>query len=302
MQLNIHANLSTDALDRSPVAERIGPFLDRSFLSATAHFTSRTVEIVESDDGALVIEREDGAIRLAGHEDLTDYHSPLGDGVADLIAALARSLPSGTHLDFDSLPDEAAAPIHEGLHRAGITAEFQQHEVTAILELPTTFDDYLSGLSKKQRHEVRRKIRRFTEILGAPRLIRQAGPDVIDVFADMHRRASGEKGTFMTDAMADHFTTLEKEADAVMDVLYGDDERPVAAAFGFEDAETTYLYNSAYEPELSDASPGVVLVASLIADTIERGHTRFDFLKGDEIYKFRMGAHERPLYRLTATT
>ena len=258
--------------------------------------------MIESDTAALVIEREGATIRLAGHEDLTDYHSPLGDGVADLVAAFARTLPSGTHLDLDSLPDEAAAPIHEGLHRAGLTAAFQQHEVSAVLELPETFDDYLGALSKKQRHEVRRKIRRFTETLGEPRLVRQAGSDAVEVFAEMHRRAHGDKATFMTERMADHFRTLEKEVGAVMDVLYGDEERPVAIAFAFEDPETSYLYNSAYEPDVAEASPGIVLVAGLIAAAIERGHTRFDFLKGDEIYKFRMGAHERPLYRLTVTT
>lgn len=302
MQLKTHDNLNSGALDLLPVAAQIGPFLDREFLAATARFTSQTVEVVESDSAALLIEREDRTIRLAGHEDLVDYHSPLGDRVADLVAAYARTLPSGTHLVFDSLPDEAAAPLLEGLHRAGIITASQQHEVTAVLDLPGSFDEYLGSLSRKQRHEVRRKMRRFTEILGPPRLARQTGPEVVDAFVDLHRRASGEKGTFMTEAMASHFRTLEKEAGAVMDVLRGDAAEPVAIAFGFEDATTTYLYNSAYDPGVSDASPGIALVVSLIAATIARGHTRFDFLKGDEIYKFRLGARERPLYRLEATT
>ena len=57
-------------------------------------------------------------------------------------------------------------------------------------------------------------------MLGTPRLVRQAGSDVVDVFADLHRRASGDKGTFMTEPMAEHFRTLEKEAGAVMVVAH----------------------------------------------------------------------------------
>ena len=91
-------------------------------------------------------------------------------------------------------------------------------------------------------------------------------------------------------------------AEVVLLHRIGDHHDLGAVAFGFEDPHTTYLYNSAYEPDVAEASPGIVLVSSLVADAIDRGHTRFDFLKGDEIYKFRMGAHERPLYRLTGTT
>lgn len=106
----------------------------------------------------------------------------------------------------------------------------------------------------------------------------------------------------MTDRMEAHFHALEKEAGAFIQVLYGEQERPVAATFVFEDATTAYLYNSAYEPDFAHESPGIVLVAQAIADAIARGRDRFDFLKGDEVYKFRMGAQERPLYRLEGTT
>lgn len=302
MHLRIHDDLDAPALARPAVARRIGPFVTPQFLAVTAAHTGSQVEVVESDTATLLVERDDTGVRLAGDPDLTDYHSPLGTGVAELVAAFVADLPGGTRVTFDSLPQEAADPIESGLSMAGVPTAREQHEVAAVLDLPASFDDYLAGLSKKQRHEVRRKSRRFAEIAGEPRLVREAGADTVALFAEMHRRASGEKGTFMTDAMEDHFVALEKATGAVMDVLYTEDGTPAAAAFGFEDDDTFYLYNSAYEADLSDASPGIVLVASAIADAIDRGRTRFDFLKGDEIYKFRLGATERPLYRLEATT
>jgi CelD/BcsL family acetyltransferase involved in cellulose biosynthesis len=94
------------------------------------------------------------------------------------------------------------------------------------------------------------------------------------------------------------FAALHREAGAFVDVLRDGAGTPVAAAFGFEDADGYYLYNSAYELEAADASPGIVLVHLLIEHAIRRKVPRFDFLKGNEPYKFRLGAQARPLSRL----
>ena len=119
------------------------------------------------------------------------------------------------------------------------------------------------------------------------------------MFAEMHRHSSGDKGAFMTDEMEAFFLALHDDVGGIIDVLVAGDGTPAAAAFGFEDDDAYYLYNSAYEPTHRDASPGVVLLAKLIDQEITAGRSRFDFLKGDETYKFRLGAVERPLCRLT---
>ena len=73
-----------------------------------------------------------------------------------------------------------------------------------------------------------------------------------------------------------------------------------AAAFGFESNDAYYLYNSAYAPDAARLSPGIVLVAALVRSAVRSGRRRLDFLKGDERYKFDLGAEPRPLYRVTA--
>jgi len=55
------------------------------------------------------------------------------------------------------------------------------------------------------------------------------------------------------------------------------------------------------EQGLADALPGVVLVHELIESAIASGRTRFDFLKGDETYKVRLGAAARQLFTLEGT-
>jgi CelD/BcsL family acetyltransferase involved in cellulose biosynthesis len=97
------------------------------------------------------------------------------------------------------------------------------------------------------------------------------------------------------------FTDLTAAAGARIDVLCNEAGTPVASAYGFQDGSGYYLYNSAYEPDAADASPGIVLVTELIRRAIADGLAHFDFLKGDEVYKFRHGAQRRPLYLLEAT-
>jgi CelD/BcsL family acetyltransferase involved in cellulose biosynthesis len=77
--------------------------------------------------------------------------------------------------------------------------------------------------------------------------------------------------------------------------------RPASAVFSFEDEAGFYLYNSAYEPEVRHLSPGSVMLSHLIERAIGNQLRVFDFLKGDEMYKFRLGAQPRPLYVVEAT-
>ncbi len=166
-----------------------------------------------------------------------------------------------------------------------------------MLDLPDSRDAYLAGLASKQRHEVRRKRRRFVEVFGDATLRRRS--EAFGAFVDLHRCAPGEKGEFMTDPMARFFESL-LDRGFVLDVLETSKGDMVAAAFAYEDDDAYYLYNSAFDPEAYHVSPGVVLVDVLIEQAIEAGKPGFDFLKGDEVYKFRLGARERPLFEVEA--
>lgn len=303
MIVDVHTDWATAAFDRPPVAEAVGPFAERAMQRTWWDARgSGELLLLESADALLPMTRVRDTIHLVGEADLFDYHSPLGEGVDKLVATWAAALPPGISLEFDSLPAEAADLLMAGLIEAGLAPVAAVHQSAAVLELPGDFETYLGGLDKKQRHETRRKTRRFTETLGTPRLVRRHGFDAIAQFAAMHRLSAGEKGAFMDATMETLFQGLHANAGAVIDFLHGDGDEPVAAAFGFEDSSAYYLYNSAYEPGAGAASPGIVLVSELIKHTADAALGRFDFLKGDEVYKYRLGAVARPLWRITATT
>jgi CelD/BcsL family acetyltransferase involved in cellulose biosynthesis len=287
----------TPGFDLAPAADLVGPFPQRPFLEAWWRRRGRGEPLIAGTAEGLVAAcvGPDGAVEFMGEADLTDYHAPLGPAAADAVAALVAGLRPGARLRFDSLPAEAAVVVAAGCSRAGAEVTSQAHTVTVVLDLPSSYEDYLVGLDAKERHEVRRKRRRFEASLGPGRLV-EAGSSGLPAFAAMHRAAAGAKGGFLTEEMEAFFADLLGVPGARLDLLVGGEGGPVAAAFGFQEEGAYYLYNSAYDPAAAGTSPGVVLVDLLVQRAIEAGLARFDFLKGDEAYKFRLGGRARPLF------
>ncbi len=284
------------------IAPRVGPFVQRPFLEASWHYRSNQgaeLHVERSATAGAAVVVSDGVIEFAGQSDLTDYHAPLGrDGASALVSALQRF--SDMPFRLDSLPHEAVAPITRALAEVGITHQVVDHEITAVLTLPDTYEEWIGSLGKKQRHEVRRKRRKFEAEFGEIEIEHHSG-DAIEMFCTMHRLSAGDKGRFMTAQMQDFFTELLLTADASIHLLICDGA-PRAAAFGFETQDGYYFYNSAYDPGTAMASPGVVLFSSMIETEINRGAAVFDFLKGNEQYKFRHGAEARQLHVIEGRT
>ena len=279
--------------DLAPSAPYVGPFAHAAFLEASevAGGTGE-LSILSSDSGAAAFVSEAASLRFAGPAWITDYHAPLGDIGTDLDDYLRPR--SGSAFRWDSLPREAVEPLVAALDRIGARYEVEVHAATGVLDLPATGDEWLQSLGKKDRHEVRRKRRRYGEAVGAIE-ITSSGASALGRFGDLHRTAPGAKGSFMTPDMEAYFGTLLREAGAIIHELV-DQGRTVAAAFGFETADAYYYYNSAFDADARSLSPGIVLISELIDRQIRRGAVVFDFLKGAESYKYRLGAQPRDLY------
>ncbi|MDF1595496.1 MAG: GNAT family N-acetyltransferase [Acidimicrobiia bacterium] len=301
-----HTDWTSRGFSLAPVANAVGPFAGPDFLATLWNNTQAEGEqlvIAESTDALTVLTIVNDTLGFVGHRDLVDYRSPLGPGSGDLIGEVVRSLPSGTRIVLDSLPSEAAHPLAAGLRRAGIGVAPTVHDVAAVLALPPTFDEYLTSIGKKDRHELRRKRRRF-EMEEGPFSLQRAIADgtIFKRFVEFHRRSEGEKGRFMTPGMEQLFSALLELPGWGVDALLTGTGEVAAAAFGYADEDGYYLYNSAFDPALRQVAPGQVLLGAMIEQAIGSGHRIFDFLKGNEAYKFRLGAVERPLLEIAVVT
>jgi len=248
-------------------------------------------------------------LRFLGGIDLTDYLGPICDvedrhDVAEsLVSWLGKDAVEWDEFDAHNMPVPFGFGefLIERADRHGYRFEVEQEETSAVLLLPQTWDEYLESLDPKERRELKRKIRRLSrEVPDAT--FRTATEETLDVdlryFIEMHRGGEGHKGHFMRPEIATFFERVARSLMPLgwvrMDFLEMGG-KPVASTFSFELGGTLYLYNSAYEPEVRRLSPGVVLVARLIEETIDRRLGSFDFLRGQERYKYQLGAQAVPL-------
>lgn len=257
-------------------------------------------------------ETEEGwRLRFLGGDDLTDYMGPLTagpehlPGVADALVRYACDEIGGWSL-FDArclpVPSGFAEWLVEAADRLGVSFEIEQHETTAVLPLPSSFEEYLDSLAAKDRHEVRRKLRRFEREAPDARLV-TATEESLDRdfrdFVEMHRGSGGPKGHFMGPERETFFLRVAREFQSLgllsLDFLEAGGRR-AASMFSFRSEGTFYLYNSAYDASLRTISPGLTLVVKLIERSIDQGFERFDFLRGEERYKYDLGAVALPLH------
>lgn len=216
--------------------------------------------------------------------------------------------PAWDELVLCNLPSPSATPhLLPGLAQArGFQAEVGQEDVAPCLTLPTTFDGYLAGIDKHQRHEIRRKrgkLERETETWRWFQI--RDGGDLdtwVDRFIDLHRLASADKHDFMSAAMAAFFHHIAHVAaqQGWLALAFIEVNGELAATvFNFDYDSRIWVYNSGYNPSAySPLSPGIILTSLLIEDAIASGHTVFDFLQGNEIYKYRFGATDAPVMRV----
>jgi CelD/BcsL family acetyltransferase involved in cellulose biosynthesis len=181
----------------------------------------------------------------------------------------------------------------------------EQEAVSLELDLPATWDDYLNLLTKKQRHEVRRKLRRLEQAAGVNYSCSDVKADS-DLFLDKFLKLFAlspkeEKANFMNPKMETYFRTLAKAMAGLGFLKFGVLEvggQPAAMIMGFDYNDTLYLYNSAYNPEYNHLSVGLLSKVLCIRESIQRGRKKWDFLKGAERYKYDIGGQEVPIYHL----
>lgn len=74
-------------------------------------------------------------------------------------------------------------------------------------------------------------------------------------------------------------------------------QRPIACCYGFLYRRRAYLYLSGFDPEFGKLSVGNQVIWHAIQQAEREGATCFDFLRGQEPYKYRWGAEDQPTFR-----
>jgi CelD/BcsL family acetyltransferase involved in cellulose biosynthesis len=300
------------------VADRRSPasiFLTPEWIAvAREHDSAEAVTLAVGDPphGIAALARDaDGTLRFTGGEltDEQDVVAPAGQEreVATTVCRwIVREAPRRLRLEFVPEDVPTLEVMGTGLAEGGYRVERSRLITSPRLALAGDFETYVQGLGKKERHELRRKIRRLENATQAS--FRWASDAergaTLDRFFALHRLSRGEKADFMTQDVERFFRDI---ADALaplgrlrLGVLRAHDE-DAAVLFAFAYRGTLALYNAAYDPALASLSIGIVGHAWAIREAIRERLDTYDLLRGDEPYKYDLGATDRWLGRLEAT-
>lgn len=248
------------------------------------------------------------SLQLIGGADVADYLDVIAEPgrEQEVLAAVLDALKWKV-LDLHVIPE--ASPTRPALERLAAERGYQLvqevEDVCPLFQLPSTWDDYLAYLSKKNRHELRRKMRRLEREAEVRLRVTHdiaALADDVDTFITMHRTSEGRKGRFMDARMTEFFHALARICfmEKWLHLAFLDIDGVLAATtLSFKYNDTLALYNSAYDAALRRLSPGVILTAYVIRGAIAEGFQIFDFMRGDERYKYDLGGQDTQVIHLT---
>ncbi len=259
--------------------------------------------------GVAPLRRHGGEISFLAGQDVTDYldfvvasgeERPFFQALLDLLAK-----EPWQQLDFHCLLPHSTALNHllEVARTQNLAVHVEQEEVSPAIDLPFDWEGYLATLGKKDRHELRRKMRRLQTTSFRYYSVddpAHLSSDLEDFFR-LHRLSRPEKAYFMTPHMEGFFRAISSAllARGQLRLYFLEvDGRRVSTAMCFDRGDEILLYNSGFDPEYSHLSVGLLLKALCIMDAIESGKRRFDFLRGPEPYKYDLGGKDVPLNNL----
>jgi CelD/BcsL family acetyltransferase involved in cellulose biosynthesis len=207
----------------------------------------------------------------------------------------------------DPAAEALAASLGAREMTEGWTLNLEREDVCPVVTLPVgaTVDDYLSTLGKKERHEIRRKVRR-AEGFGEIRLEDAVDPLAdLEAFIDLHQKRWGAAGLFPPTVGGDQSRVFFRRMFELLGpggrlrlTFLTVGGRRIAAGIHFETPGEYLYYNAGVDPDARDLSPGVVMIHAYVERALAAGVRRMDFLRGDEAYKYEWGAQDEPIQRL----
>lgn len=256
-------------------------------------------------------------VSTIGCKEVTDYLDLIVDQnhVDPVLQTLAQFLADNRSV-YDSIelcnvPEQSisCAPFPRYLQQCGFAITIEYEDVCPIIHLPDSWSAYLEMLDKKQRHELRRKLRRVQGVntdvnwytVGQEHNLEEE----IGHFLDMMAASSPDKANFLSDP---HNVIFFKSITSVLmdrgwlqlNFLIVNGER-AAAYLNFDYNRHILVYNSGLRSDkYGHLSAGIVLLALTIQHAIETGHEVFDFLQGNEAYKYHLGGKDTAVLNVIA--
>lgn len=213
------------------------------------------------------------------------------------------------HLEFDCVDqrDPAIARLVEHLEKRGCLAHRDAGLNCWLIDLPDSFEEFLSRLSKNRRAQARKALARVDDATQFQLHRVERAEDFQrgwNILVDLHQRrwqSLGAAGCFASET----FTTFHR--DVARRLLERGElrlwwlehaGRPISVEYQFALGGTIYAYQSGIDPEALRLEPGRMTQVATKRWAIEHHFQRLDYLRGDEPYKKNWRAESRPTWNL----
>ena len=213
---------------------------------------------------------ENGLITFVGDKDLFDYQDFIFKGevsfqfLKDFFGYCFNNL-NAKIIKFESIQETSSTlKIIKELH---INSEFfikiSDEDVAPFVNLPQSWEQFLFFLSKKNRHEIKRKLRRFENEANTETLVISDKKNVIAVLNDLIElmKQDEKKRIFFTEERQYFFrkiVELFSEKDLLRIVITKVDNVISAGSINFNNGYSNLLYNSGYNFDHKSLSIGLV--------------------------------------------
>ena len=247
-----------------------------------------------------------GSIEISDYLDLIVRPPDLSIFLAGLLDFVAQPGPLGWRLlDWHNLletsPTLPALQAEAGKRGWTFTLEKTYHAPS--IPLTGDFETYLAGIDKKQRHEIRRKMRRAEESGRNVRwYIVQDGSTLeaeVEAFLKLMAQEP-DKAAFLTPPMREqmHLACRAAFEHGWLQLAFLEADGQKAAVYlNFDYLNRIWVYNSGLDRRFMDLSAGWVLLGYLLQWANENKRAEFDFMRGGEEYKYRFGGVDKCLVR-----
>jgi CelD/BcsL family acetyltransferase involved in cellulose biosynthesis len=239
-----------------------------------------------------------GSIEISDYLDFIARPEDLKGFISSVLAFIQGAAePLISQLILVNIPENSPTNslLQELGPQFGWTVKSENAHHAPAISLAGDWDAYLAGIDKKQRHEIRRKLRKADESTEVKWYYAEdpaALDSEINAFFDLMILDEPKK-KFLTPQMRDQMRAIIHWAfDAgILRLSFLTIEGIKAASYlCFDYKDAILVYNSGFDFRFSQYSPGWVLLGYLIQNAIQNGKKCFDFMRGGEDYKYRFGA------------
>ena len=250
-----------------------------------------------------------GEISFISSKDLCDYNNILiSKPDISIIQSLIQDIFKDSEIKkifLESIPGDSQLFDYFNNLRNELKIEIMNEDVSPFLVLPNSWEEYLSSLRKKHRHELRRKIRRLEETVEFTSGDIYDSDEIynnLDEFIYLLKISSKEKENFMNENREKFFKELILNLSKENKIIYSYlkvENKTVSSSISFYLNDTRYLYNSGFDPKYNYLSVGLLNHAFAIQRSISKRLKIFDFMRGNERYKYELGGIDKLIYSIT---